>query len=157
MKYNRLILGIILLLLLFSLMLYNSFNHNNHDPDLQYILDHFERFNMTKVTLTGEVTNIDKTNNTLLLHVEQFPKSIILLSTADNASTIHQGDIVEVYGTLTSKTHMTVENMLVSARWNYDLIFIRSLPAIPFALYLFFRTYRFNSDTRRFERRQKHA
>lgn len=157
MKYKRLILGFILILLLIAIMMYYSLDHNNHDPDFQYILDHFEEFNTTKVTLTGEVKNVDKTNNTLLIEVSEPTERIILVGTTEPLNTTQLGDIVEAYGILTSKTHMTAEKLLIYERWKYDLIYLRSLPAIPFALYLFFRTWRFNPDTRRFERRQNHA
>lgn len=77
------------------------------------------------------------------------------VSTTESLDAAQPGDVVEVYGTLSSGTHMTAEKLLISEQWKDDLIYLRSLPAIPFALYLFFRTYRFNPDTRRFERRQK--
>jgi hypothetical protein len=157
MNHLKFFIGCFLLSLLVLFMLYYSLDHNNHDPDFLYILDHFEQFNNTKVIVYGEVKNVDSFNNTLLIELNQPPKYLIFLSTTENISTTQQGDIVEVYGTLTSRTHMTGEKLLISERWAYDLIYIRSLPAIPFALYLFFRTYRFNRNTFRFERRMKHG
>lgn len=157
MKHKRFIIGIILILLLFSLMLYYGLAHNNHDPDDQYILNNFEEFNMTKVTMGGKVKNIDRTNNTLLLELTQPPKHLILVSTTENLNNTQQGDLVEAYGILTSRNSISAEKLIIYQRWTYDLIFIRSLPAIPFALYLFFRTYRFNLKTCRFEWREKHA
>ena len=158
MKHKRLIIGIILITLLFSLMLYYSLDYNNHDPDSQYIFDHFEQFNMTKITLDGKVKNIDRINNTLIIEIGHPPKSkILLMSTTENLNTTQQGDIVEVYGVLTSKNSMSAEKLLITERWKNDFIYVRSLPAIPFALYLFFSTYWFNPDTHRFERREKHA
>jgi hypothetical protein len=157
MKHKRSIIGFILILMLFTLMLYYSLDHNNHDPGAWYIIDHFEQFNRTKVVLSGEVKNVDKTNNTLLVQVYPSPEALILVSTTENVSTIHQGDIVEMYGLFTSRNNMTAEKLLITEKWKDDLIYLRSLPAIPFALYLFFRTYWFNPDTRRFERRKNHA
>lgn len=157
MKHQRLILGTILIVLLFSLMLYYSLEHNNHNPDNQYILDHYEEFITTKVKLEGMIKNVDKTNNTLLIRVSSSPNSTILVSTTESLLTTQRGDIVEVYGNFTNRSHMTAEKLLISEGWKNALIFIRSLPAIPFALYLFFKTYRFNPDTCRFERRQKHG
>jgi hypothetical protein len=138
-------------------MLYYSLDYNHHDPDTQYIFDHFEQFNGTKVMFTDEVKNVDKTNNTISIQIGSSPKSIILINTTENVTTIQQGDIVEVYGVLTSRNTMTAEKLFISERWKSDLIYIRSLPAIPFAVYLFFSTWRFNPSTRRFEQRQKHA
>jgi hypothetical protein len=157
MNHRRFFLGCFLLSLLILLTVYYSLDHNNHDPDNQYILDHFEQFNMTSVTMDGVVTNVDRTNNTLQVQVTQSPKSTIIVSTTENVSTTQKGDTVEVYGVLTSRNHVTAEKLLISSRWASELIYVRSLPAIPFALYLFFRSYRFNRTTRRFERRQHHA
>ena len=157
MKHTRLILGIILILLLFALMSYYSLDHNNHDPDPKYIIDHYKQFNTTKVTLTGDVKNVDRTNHTLLIQLSSSPGDILLVSTTEPLNSTQPGDVVEVYGTLSSGTHITAETVLISERWKNNLIYVRSLPAIPFALYLFFSTWRFNRSTRRFERRQKHT
>lgn len=157
MKQQRLILGSILFLLLLSLMVYYSLDHNNHDPDTQYILDHFQHFNNTKVTLDGVVQHVDRTNQSLLIELRQPPQHLVLIHTTKNISTTQPGDIIEVYGTLTSRTEMTAEKLLIFEHWKDTLIYLRSLPAIPFVLYLFFRTYRFNLTTYCFERRQKHS
>jgi len=157
MKHQRLILGSILILLLFSLMLYHSLDYNNHTPNTYYVLSHYEEFTTTNVVVDGVIQNVDTTNNTLLVQVDVSFGDNILISTTEPLQTVQPGDVVEVYGHFTSRNHMTAERLLIYEQWNYDLIFIRSLPAIPFALYLFFRTYRFNPDTHHFERRKKHA
>lgn len=79
------------------------------------------------------------------------------INTTEPSATAHPGDTIEVYGTLFDGTHMTADKLLISEKWKDDLIYIRSLPAIPFALYLFFRTYRFNPRSCWFERRKNHA
>ena len=155
--HKRFIIGILLFLLLFTLMLYYSLEHNNHDPDPQYILDNYQKFTTTKVRLDGVVTDVDRTNNTLRIQVNQASGRHILISTMEPLNTTQQGDVVEAYGTLISPNHMNAEKLLISQRWKHDLIYVRSLPAIPFALYLFFRTWHFNPDARRFERRKNHA
>ena len=157
MKHQRLILGSILLLLLFSLMVYYSLDHNNHDPDDPYILDHFEQFNGTKVTMSGVVQYVDRANQTLLIELSQPPKYLMQISTTDNINSTQPGDVVEVYGTLTSSTQLTAEKLLIFEQWKNTLIYLRSLLAIPFMLYLFFRAYTFNTKKYRFERRQKHG
>ena len=159
MSHRRFFIGCFLLSLLLLLMVYYSLDYNNYDPDSQYIFKHFEQFNTTKVTLIGEVKDVDRTNNTLLIQIGQSPPKgiILLISTTENLNTTQQGDNIEVYGVLTSKNSITAEKLLISERWAYSLIFIRSLIGIPFVLYLFFRTWRFNRKTYRFERREKHG
>ena len=65
-------------------------------------------------------------------------------------------DTVEVLGVLDSPKHVTAKKILLTPGWKNTLIYIRSLPAIPFALYLFFRAWKFNKREFRFERREKH-
>jgi hypothetical protein len=148
---------VILSLLLLMLMSYYSLEHNNNDPDAQYILDHYEQLNITKVALTGEVKSVDSVNNTLVIQVNQLPRSLVMVNITNDVNRVQIGDILEVYGILTSRDTITAEKLLISERWKHDLIYVRSLPAIPFALYLFFRTWHFNPETRRFERRGKNA
>jgi hypothetical protein len=157
MKHPRLIFGTILILLLFSLMLYYSVEVDNHDPDIQYILDHYEEFTINKVGFDAVVHSIDTANNTLYVAVSPYPQGIIQVNTTAPLTETHPGDPVEVYGTFTGKNQMTADTLLFYDQWQYNLIFLRSLPAIPFALYLFFRTYRFNTKTYQFERRKNHG
>ena len=145
MKHQRLIIGSILILLLFSLMLYYSLDYNNHDPDFNYILDHFEQFNMTKVTLVGEVQKVDRTNNTLRMKSANHTR-VIKVITTEKLNTTQPVITSRCMGLSPDKTSMTAEKLLITERWKNDLIYLRSLPAIPFVLYLFFRTYRFNPD-----------
>ena len=70
---------------------------------------------------------------------------------------MQDGDIVEILGILDGKNHVTAQEVLVSEQWKHDLIYIRSIPAIPFALYIFFRRWKFNGETFRFERRVRDA
>ncbi|MBN2599126.1 MAG: hypothetical protein JXA75_01195, partial [Candidatus Thermoplasmatota archaeon] len=69
MSHQRLLLGITLFLLLISLMVYYSLEHNNYDPDQQYILENFEAFNGTNVIMGGVVRTVDSANNTLQIQL----------------------------------------------------------------------------------------
>jgi len=155
MKHHRLLLGSLLLLLLLSLMVYYTLEHNYHEPDPQYILNHPEDFVNTKVLFTGEITNVDRNNRTLLVRVTSAPDGIIQVTTTEPLTQTHPGDVVEMYGTLTSRNQMNAESLLIFPQWKKDLIYLRSLPAIPFVLYIFSRAYRFNPNTYRFERRKQ--
>ena len=68
-----------------------------------------------------------------------------------------KGDAIEITGILDAEKHVTAEKIYILEQWKYNLIYIRSIPAIPFALYLFFTTWRFNKKTLRFERRNNNA
>jgi len=68
-------------------MVYYNLDHNNHDPDFQYILDHFEQFNTTGVTLTGEVKYVDNTTHLLIIQINQPPYSDLVVQTKENLNT----------------------------------------------------------------------
>jgi hypothetical protein len=157
MKHTRLILGTILLLFLVSLMLYYSLNYHTHDPDVIYIPNYNTEFILTNVRIEGVVTTVNNTNHTLTIAIDPPLNTPILVTTTEDLATAHPGDMIEVYGRLTSRTHITAETLLITNQWSNILIYLRSLPAIPFALYLFFRAYRFNTTTYRFERRKPHG
>ena len=157
MKHKRFILGIFLAGILILLMLYSSLECNNKDPGIRHILENFEMYNNTKVSFTGEIAGVNRTNKTLTIWLKEPPYSLMIIEIDNLECDLQEGNIVEILGVLDGEKHVTAEKILASTRWQYDLIYIRSLPAIPFALYLFFRTWKFNSKTWRFERRRKNA
>lgn len=157
MKHMRLLLGSILLFFLLSLMLYYSLNYKTLGSDLPYIPNFNKEFIPIKVRIEGVVTTVDSINHTLTVAIDPPLNTPIQVSTTDDLSTAHPGDMIEVYGLLTNRTQITAETLFITNQWNNTLIYLRSLPAIPFALYVFFRVYHFNTTTYRFERRNQHG
>jgi len=139
--------GIVILSFLLALMLYSFIEHNEKDPDMEYILKNFEEFNNTKVTFGGKVISAD--NESIKINLIEPPYTSLIIK-AKNLS-VARGDILEITGILDGKEHVTAEKIIVSKGWKYDLIFIRSLPAIPFALYFFLRKWKFNFKKFMFE------
>ena len=156
MKHKRLILGIFLAIILTLLILYSGLEYNNYDPGIEYILENFETYNNTKISFSGVIEEANTTNHQITISIPRTPY-LMEIKTDTIKDTMQKGDIVEILGVLDGKYHVTAEKILVIQQWKYDLIIIRSLPAIPFALYLFFRTRRFNKKTLRFEWRGKDA
>lgn len=70
---------------------------------------------------------------------------------------LHKLDLIRIYGVLDGTKHITAEEIWIYNQWANDLIYIRSIPAIPFALFLFLKTWKFNRKTFRFERRKRDA
>lgn len=138
-------------------MIYSSVESTNKNIGIRYRLKHFEIYNNTQVSFTGEITAVYKTNHTIEIKLREPPYSTIKVTTNNQGGDPQVGDIVEILGILDDENHVTATRILISERWKHDLIYLRSLPAIPFALYLFFRTWKFNWDTYRFERRKKNA
>ena len=157
MKHQRLLLGIFLLCILLSILVYYNMEHNYHDPGPEYIFDHYEEFLNTKVLMSGDINTVDSTNHTLRVRVTNQPNGIIQVTTTESLNQTQPGDVIEMYGTLTSRNQLNAESILIFPEWKNTLIYLRSLPAIPFALYLLFRAYRFNTHTIRFERRKPHG
>jgi len=145
--------AMLLLLTLLSLMAYSSLEHDEKDPDIDYILANYEKFEGEEVHFGGKVVEVNGTDVKIKL---MEPPYDYLDVTIKNAS-VEKGDIVEILGILDGERHVTAEKVLISKSWKYSLIFIRSLPAIPFALYLFFKNWKFNSKKFMFEERMKNA
>ena len=156
MKNKRLISGIFMVAILASLILYSGIEYNNHDPSIEHILENFETYNNTKISFSGVIKEVNTTNQQITISIPQTPY-VLKIKTDSFEDDMQKGNIVEILGVLDGKCHVSAEKILVIERWKSDLIIIRSLPAIPFALYLFFRTWRFNKETFRFERRNKDA
>lgn len=143
---KRAVIALLSLLSLFSLMIYGSVEHDKKDPDMDYILFHYEEFLGKEVHFSGKV--LDGMGNEYELKLIEAPYTKINVTI--NA-TLKKGDIVEVLGILDTQNHVTAKDYLVMKKWDYWLIFIRSLPAIPFVLYLFFKEWKFNVKKFRFE------
>ena len=156
MKNKRLISGIFLVAILALLILYSGIEYNNYDPDIEYIFENFETYNNTKISFSGVIEEVNTTNQQITISIPRTPY-VIEIKTDTIKDTMQKGNFVEILGILDGKYHVSAEKILVIERWKSDLIIIRSLPAMPFALYLFFRTWRFNKKTFRFERRNKDA
>lgn len=159
MKHKRLILGIFLTIILILLMLYSSLEHSKKEFDILYIFENYETYD-NKISFAGEIVDINQTSQILTIHLMEPPYSLKKIKTHNIEFKEYipkKGDIVEILGTEDEENDVIAEKMLISQRWKHDLIFIRSLPAIPFAFYLFFRTWRFNRKTYRFEMRKQDA
>lgn len=159
MKYKRPIIGLILIVILILLMFYSSLQHDKKEFDILYIFENYET-NDNKVEVSGEILDINFTSNNLTIGLSEPPYSLkkIKIEKIEFKDYIpKKGDIVEILGTYDKDNDIIAEKMIIYERWKHNLIFIRSLPAIPFALYLFFKVYRFNKKTLRFERRSEDA
>jgi len=152
MKHQRIAVGLILIITLISILMYSSLEINNYDPDIKYIIKNFEDFNNTRISFRGFIEKVDSTNKTLIISTPQITYNMeIKIDTVFD--TIQKGNIVEILGVLKKNDQVDAVKILVIEKWKSDLIIFRSLPAIPFALYLFFRKWHFNSKNFRFERR----
>jgi len=155
MKYKKLIIGVILIAILLSLFVYSSIEHNKYHPDLDYILSNFEKYNNTDIRLGGRITNVDLAEQIIFIKSDGTPYKEFTINISKVNFKGEIGDHIEIFGTLNSPNQITAKKILVNTSWKYDLVYIRSLPAIPFALYLFFRAWKFNFKTYIFEKREK--
>jgi len=152
----RLTIGSFIILSLAALMAFSSFGHEIYDPNIYHILENYEKYENTQVSFSGEVTFVNNPNNITVMSSEPpYPK--VTLNPNNTELNLIKGDIIEVLGILDKPNHITAIKILKMESWTLNLVYIRSLPAVPFALYLFFKTYTFNRKTIRFERRKPRA
>jgi len=150
---KRLMVGSLLAVSLGALMAYSSLGYSIFDPNIYQILQNFEQNNNTQVSFSGQIIKVTTPNNmTILASEPPYPK--IVVDPSNTSLTLKKGDIIEILGILDGKNHVTATKILKMEQWKLDLVYIRSLPAIPFALYLFFKAYSFNRKTFRFVRRK---
>ena len=156
MKHKRLLLGVFLGVILASIIIYSDLEYNNYDPNIEYIIENFDKYNNTKISFEGVIEKVNKTNKQITISISR-TAYLIKIKIDTITDNMQKGNLVEVLGILNGKYYISAEKILVIEKWKSDLIVIRSLPAIPFALYLFFKTWRFNKKTYRFERRKPDA
>ncbi len=153
MKHQRLIIAVIVSVLLISLILYQVTYQDIYDPDIEYIFAHIEDYSNTSIAFTGEIIEADAMQQHIIVAVGP-PPLLLTVTLPSHTDEVAVGDIVEISGILHNRSHVTAQQLVHFERWKFDLIYIRSLPAIPFVLYLFFRTWRFDLKTFYFQRRR---
>ena len=163
MDHKRAVIGILLLLILIILMLYcyQEYDKNNeHVKQFQEIFPHSENYTNTAVLFRAQVINVNPTNKTLTCDLQEkpytYPPLTINIKNISN-STIEKGDLIDVEGIITGKNQITATQLWINEPWKDNLLYVRSLVAVPFVIYLFFTTWRLNTQTWRFERRKRHA
>jgi hypothetical protein len=114
-------------------------------------------FNNTEITFEASIREINTTHQTILAVIGDPPYFVVEIQTKTLESHLQKEDVIFVVGILTGNRIMTAEKIFVIEPWSDYVVFLSSIPAIPFVLYLFFRTWRFNKKTFSFERRQKNA
>lgn len=141
------------LIFLLFLMLYSFAEHDKKDPDMEYILNNYDKYIDKKVHFGGVV----KEANGTLLKIKLLEPTYDFIDVEVENVTAEKGDVVEILGVLKEKNRVIAEKVIVSKSWKNALIFIRSLPAIPFALYFFFKKWKFNLKNFKFEERGENA
>jgi hypothetical protein len=158
MKGKKIILIIFLIAILISLIAYSSIENNNkNSPTNIDILENYPDYNNTELIFNAKIKVIDKTNQTIKANIGDPPYYLITIKTDNIDSSLREGDIIFVNGILNGKNHVIAEKIFIKNNWNDYLMIINSILAIPFALYLFFRTWKFNRKTLTFQQRRKNA
>jgi uncharacterized protein YxeA len=163
MKYKRFILSVLIILVLIGLMLYSYQEYDTNDiyiKKLTQIFENSEKYNDTEISFTAYVGRINETNNSIHVSIQEKPYTYprVELNTGNlDITNIKKGDLIDVIGIVDGKNHIRATKIWLNEPWKEDLIYIRSLPAIPFVLFLFLRTWKLNINTLRFERRKRNA
>jgi hypothetical protein len=139
-------------------MIYNIIEYENKKiPSNTYILKNYLNFNNTELIFDAKIKEINISNQTIMANARDPPYTLMEIKTKNIEKTLHEGDIIFIVGILNGKNHVTAKTIIVREPWHDILIVLTSIPAIPFVIYLFFKSYKFNRKTMIFERRQKNA
>jgi len=163
MVRRRLIIGLILLILLISFMVYSSqeYYHN----DLQYkrytqLFDDPGALNNKVLSFSAIIRSVDTTNQTLqvFLKTDPFEFPAVEISTRNlKVQSLKQGDQIDVIGVVHGKGLITASQLWLVEPWEPAAVYVRSLLAIPFIAYLFLSTWALDTSTWFFDRRKKHV
>jgi len=155
MQKNKFILIVLLIAFLVLMLFYSQVEFSKNDySNYNYLFENFDRFNNTEITFKATIREIDQTNQTILVNVLDYPHTTVKVKTRSIDNQFHEDDMVFVVGILKGENTVFAEKILIRGLWDDPIIFISSIPAVPFVLYLFFRTWRFNWKTLMFEWRR---
>lgn len=163
MKYKRLIIGLIIAIFFISMMIYSFQEFDKNDPNikkLKLLFGSSDYYNNTEISFRALIYSVNKTNHTLYVSIEEkpydYPNIEINIENLD-IQNLKKGDLIDVIGTLNGKNKMKATKLWLIEPWKENLIYIRSIFAIPFVLFLFLKTWKFNTKSWYFERRKGNA
>ena len=113
--------------------------------------------NNTQVTFRAKIIEIYPSNYTILASSVEYPYLLIEIKSNAITDQLQKNDIIFVVGILKGEHLVFAEKIFEKGPWDDYTIFVDSIPAIPFVLFLFFRSWRFNTEKFSFERREKNA
>jgi hypothetical protein len=148
-----LLLVLLVFLLMYSFVEFSRFDYSNSNT----LFEEHERFNNTEITFQAKIIEREPNNQTIVAGIESYPYTVVKINISIVDVSLKKDDVVFVVGILRGEKTVFAEKILVRGLWEEDLIYFLSVPAIPFVLYLFFRTWRFNRKTFMFEWRRKDA
>jgi len=158
MQKRKVVLVILLLVILIFLLFYSYLEFNKNDyPDSGYLFAHYQTFNNTEITFPARIRDIDTANQTLTANIGDPPYTLIEINISTIKNTLHRGDSIFVIGILTGNRTVSAERIFVRDPGLDYFIFISSIPAIPYVLFLFFRTWCFDRKSFTFIQRKKNA
>ena len=165
MNTKRIILGLLLITILLSFMIYSYLEYENNDIHIKkykQIFQNIEQYNNTEISFTVEIININKTSGSIDVFVQERPYNyphieINAKNLNINLSTLKKGDLIDIVGIIDGENHIIATKLWIREQWKFDLIYIRSIVAIPFTLYLFFRIWKFNWKKLQFTGRDEHS
>ena len=162
MRRTRLILGLVAVVLLLF-MVYSFLEYDAHNPQIKEYEQFFETptlFNNTELSFSAEVLAVDSMNHTMQvsLQVKPYASPPVALSAGDfDVHVLKKGDRIDGSGVFHGDGSITATRLWVIGPWETAMVYVRSLLAVPFVVFLFFRTWEWKSSVWRFERRKRHA
>jgi hypothetical protein len=161
MNTKRIFLALLIIIVLLSLMIYSDREYEHNDVQIkkyQHLFKNTELYNNTEISFFAEIIKINQTSNTIGIFIQEQPYTyphveINIKNININISRLKKGDLIDIVGIIDGKNHITATKLWTNEQWKSDFIYLRSLPAIPFALFLVFKSWKFNWKKLQFTRR----
>ncbi len=161
MKKKHILLSILIFFLLIPLMIYSIQEYKQNDPHIQACqIVYSDHYNHTELTFLGYIWNVNKTNQTCLVTIQEEPyhyPPITLHTDNITIQKLKKGDLIDVKGTFTGPNQMTATYLWRNDPLKENFVILRSLLALPIIFFLFLRTWKFDTTSLRFERRKKNG
>lgn len=151
---SRAIIAISLLVILFLLCAYYQTNSEYHReyPSVKMIISDYSKYIGETASISGEVVGVHSTTFQLLEKYDD--KNTIFTVLPNSYVDVDIGDKVEVFGTLNPDYQISAEKIIVSKKWKYEFVFIRSYIALILLIFVFMRSWEFDFKHVKFHRRE---
>jgi hypothetical protein len=143
---SRAIIALSLLLILFLLCAYHQTNYEYHSeyPSVKMITSDYPKYIGETASISGEVVGMHSITFQLLEREDG--KNTIFTVLSDSNVDVDIGDKVEVLGSLGPDYQIYAEKIIVSKKWKYEFVFIRSFIAFILLIFVFMRNWKFDSQ-----------
>ena len=150
---SRVTIALSLLFILFLLCAYHQANYEYHReyPSVKMIVADYSKYLGETTSISGEVVGVHSTTFQLLEKYDG--KTITFMVLPNSHVDVDIGDKVEVLGSLNPDYQISAEKIIVSKKWKYEFVYVRSIVALILLIFVFMRNWKFDIKLKLFRKK----